>query len=122
MSTLTRKQMRELVTSHTMRNILESGRMPMIMNMGRERLEQLQAWYDANPEAENAYSFYDGRIIEESKYAKTMTSRTAQLVAIITDGFPALTSRWSVKYCLAPETECMTIADCICEGEVNAND
>ena len=55
-----------------------------------------RAWFAENPEAEHAYFFFDGHMVEESVHRSQMTSRTAQLVAIATDGFPVLISRASL--------------------------
>jgi len=60
------------------------------------RRAALRAWFESHPNAMYAYEFFDGRIIEESAYVASLTSRTARLVAIASDGFPALRSRYTV--------------------------
>ena len=55
------------------------------------------AFFDANPSAQFAYVFWDGRVIEDKAYASRMTSRAAGLVAIASDGFPMLVSRRTAK-------------------------
>lgn len=58
----------------------------------------LDAFFAAHPESTGAYLFYDGRIIDVQEYQRRMTSRTAQLVAIFSDGFPVSVSRLTYRY------------------------
>lgn len=62
-----------------------------------EELVRLDAFFAAHPEADEVYYFYDGRVIEGAAYRARMTSRTAQLVAIATDGFPVNLHRSSYR-------------------------
>lgn len=48
----------------------------------------IKAFFDAHPESEDVYLSYDGRVEDGNHLRKRMTSRTAQLVSIATEGFP----------------------------------
>lgn len=61
-----------------------------------EEQERIRKFFAENPESIGAYMFFDGRMIDCDVYRKRMTSRTAQLVAIATDGFPVGVSRWEL--------------------------
>lgn len=54
-----------------------------------------RVWYVfmAYPECDAVYVFSDGRVEPEESFQKRMTSRTAGLVSIATEGIPVLISR-----------------------------
>lgn len=54
---------------------------------------RIRDFFEQHPESRHAYLLFDGRIIDERRYQRQATSRTAQLLAIATDGFPELISR-----------------------------
>lgn len=53
----------------------------------------IERFFQTHPDARDAYYFFDGRLVDGDTYRGRMTSRTAQLVAIATDGFPVNVSR-----------------------------
>lgn len=64
--------------------------------MNATETNDLRAFFDTHPEATFAYVFFDGRIEEDVAFFARLSSRTAQLVSIATEGFPVLRSRLSV--------------------------
>lgn len=58
----------------------------------------LLAWFQAHPDAVDCYRNYAGDIVEGGAHRASMTSRTAQLVAILRDGFPRHWSRWAIEH------------------------
>lgn len=68
------------------------SRYPAFLPTEAERL-RLEAFFLAHPESEAVYFFSNGLVRDDKEEQRRMFSRTAQLVAIATEGFPVLVSR-----------------------------
>jgi len=76
----------------TLREQLQWSRYPAFLPTEEERIT-LEAFFREHPTSASVYFMWDGRIVDAEQYRRRMTSRTAQLVAIATDGFPVMVSR-----------------------------
>lgn len=76
----------------TLREQLQWSRYPAFMPTEAERVK-LEAFFMENPDSEAVYFFYSGLIRDVKEEQRRMFSRTAQLVAIATEGFPVQVSR-----------------------------
>lgn len=62
-----------------------------------EEQARIRAFFEQNPDSKGAFMLFDGRMEDCDSVHKRMTSRTAQLVSIATEGFPVPVSRWEVE-------------------------
>lgn len=57
---------------------------------------RIRKFFTDHPDSAGAFMFYDGRMEDSDAVRARMTSRTAQLVSIATEGFPVPVSRWEL--------------------------
>jgi len=100
---MTRKEMREALPVGVIRNILTSGRMPVCEQLGGDALKSIRTYFAANPDVEEVWYTYAGKILSREEVIRLCSSRTGQLVFISTHGWPLVVSRWACEYCLASE-------------------
>jgi hypothetical protein len=68
----------------------EQGSVPKLTE---ERVAKIRQFFAAFPFYQDVYLFHDGHIEGGEAFRKRLTSRTAQLVSISTDGIPVCISR-----------------------------
>lgn len=66
------------------------GSVPRLTDDQARKIKQA---FSDHPEWDDVYLFWDGAVRGGEEYRRSMTSRTAQLVAIASTGFPACVSR-----------------------------
>lgn len=83
--------------SEVLERIIASGRKSPLLNLSAEDVAIVRKAFADNPPWCDLYLFYDKRVAEGEAFRGRMSSRTAQLTSIATDGVPMHITRIGFK-------------------------